>query len=50
MTPTISKAYHITNKFGEDFRVLKVQVEILEVENQALRRIIKDLKNLKEQE
>ena len=50
MTSTISEAYLITNQFCEDFRVLKVQVEILEAKNQALRRIIRDLKNQKEQE
>ena len=47
---TISEAYRITNQLCEDFRVLKVQVEILEDENQTLRRIIKDLKNQQEQE
>ena len=45
MPSTISEAYHIINQFCEDFCVLKVQVEILEAENQALRRIIRDLKN-----
>ena len=47
---TISEAYRITNQVCEDFRVLKVQVEILEKENQTLRRVIKDLKNQQEQE
>ena len=50
MPSTIFEAYRITNKFCEDFHVLKVQLEILEEENQALRRIIKYLKNQKEQE
>ena len=50
ITSTISEAYRITNQLCEDFRVLKVQVEILEDENQTLRRIIRDLKNQKEQE
>ena len=50
MMPTIYVAYRITNQFCEYLRVLKVQVEILEAENQALQRIIKDLKNEKEQE
>ena len=50
MTSTSSEAYRITNKVCEDFCVLKVQVKILEAENQALRRIIRDLKNQKEQE
>ena len=50
MPSTISEVYHVTNQFCEDFRVLKAQVEILEAENQALRCIIKDLKNQKEQE
>ena len=47
---TISEAYRITNQLCEDFRVLKVQVEILEAENQTLRRIIRDLKNHKNEE
>src|ERR1041384_7122188 len=47
---TVSKAYRVTNQFCEDFRVLKAQVEILEAENLALQRIIKDLKNQKEQD
>ena len=47
---TISEAYRVTNQFCEDFRVLKVHVEILEAGKQALRRIIKDLKNQKEHE
>ena len=47
---TISEAYRITNQLCEDFRVLKVQVEILEKENQTLRRVIKDLKNQQQQE
>ena len=50
MTSTISEAYRVTNKFCEDFRVLKVQVDILEAENQTLRRIIIDLRNQKENE
>ena len=33
---TISEAYRVTNKFCEDFRVLKAQVVILERENLAL--------------
>ena len=41
---TMSEAYHITNQFFEDFRVLKAQEEILEHENLAQRRVIKDLK------
>ena len=49
MLSTISEAYRITNQLCEDFRVLKVQVEILEAENQTLRRIIKDLKNKNEE-
>ena len=36
MTSTISEAYRITNELCEDFSVLKVQVEILEDENQSL--------------
>ena len=47
---TVFEAYCVTNQFCEDFRVLKAQVEILEAENQCLRRIIKDLKNQKEEE
>src|ERR1041384_908652 len=43
----VSEAYRVTNQFCEDFRVLKAQVEILEAENQCLRRIIADLKNPK---
>ena len=50
ITSTISEAYHITNQLCEDFRVLKVQVEILEAENQTLRRIIRELKNHKDEE
>ena len=50
ITSTISEAYRITNQLCKDFRVLKVQVEILEDENQTLRRIIRDLKNQQEQE
>ena len=42
---TVSEAYRVTNQFCEDFRVLKAQVEILEAENQCMRRIITDLKN-----
>src|SRR3954464_8695252 len=42
VTPTISEAHRITDQFFEDFRVLIVQVAILEAENQTLRRIIKD--------
>lgn len=42
---TISEAYLITNQLCEDFRVLKVQVEILELENKTLPRVIRDLKN-----
>ena len=44
-TFTVSEAYRVTNQFCEDFRVLKAQVEILEAENQCLRRIITDLNN-----
>ena len=47
---TVSEAYHITNQFCEDFRVLKAQVEILERENLALRRVIKDLKKREQDE
>src|ERR1041384_7087272 len=50
MLSTISEAYRITNQLCEDFRVLKIQVEILEAENQTLRRIIRDLKNHKNEE
>ena len=46
----VSEAYRVTNQFCEDFRVLKAQVEILEAENQCLRRIIRDLRNQKEEE
>ena len=48
VTPAISEAHRITDQFCEDFCVLKVQVTILEAENQTLRRIIKDLKSSKE--
>src|SRR3954469_20020362 len=47
---TVSEAYRITNQFCEDFRVLKAQVEILERENLALRRVIKDLKRQEQEE
>src|SRR4051812_3905798 len=47
---TVYEAYRVTNQFCEDFCVLKAQVEIFEAENQCLRRIIRDLKNHKEQE
>ena len=47
---TVSEAYHITNQLCEDFRVLKAQVEILERENLALRRVIKDLKKQEQEE
>src|ERR1043165_9115333 len=47
---TVSEAYCVTNQFCEDFCVLKAQVEILERENPCLRRIIRDLKNQKEEE
>jgi len=47
---TVFEAYRVTNQFFEDFRVLKAQVEILEAENQCLRRIIRDLKNQQEEE
>src|SRR4051812_48849521 len=50
MHSNVYKAYRVTNQFCEDFRMLKVQVEILEAENLALRCIIKDLKNKKEEE
>src|SRR4051812_42290148 len=43
---TISEAYRITNQLFEDFRVLKVQVEVLESENRTLRC---DIGNLKKQ-
>ena len=46
----MSEAYRITNQFCEDFRVLKAQVEILERENLALRRVIKDLKRQEQEE
>lgn len=42
---SISEAYR--NQFCEDFRVLKVQVAILEAENKTLRCIIAGLKNNK---
>src|SRR3954464_11688677 len=47
---TMFEAYHITNQFCEDFRVLKSQVEILERENLALRRVIKYLKRQEQEE
>src|SRR4051812_11155746 len=47
---TMSEAYCITNQFCEDFRVLKAQVEILERENLALRRVIKYLKRQEQEE
>src|ERR1041385_5697044 len=47
---TISEAYRITDQLCEYFRVLKVQVEILEAGNKTLRRIIRDLKNHKNEE
>src|SRR3954468_8178351 len=47
---TVSEAYLITNRFCEDFRVLKAQVEILEHENLALQRVIKDLKKQEQKE
>src|SRR4051812_41472909 len=47
---TVSEAYRITNQFCEDFCVLKAQVEILERENLALRRVIKDLKRQEQEE
>ena len=50
MPSSVSEAYRVTNQFCEDFRVLKAQVEILEAENQCLLRIIRDLKNQKEEE
>ena len=50
MSSTVSEAYRVTNQFCEDLRVLKAQVEILEDENQFLLRIIRDLKNQKEEE
>jgi hypothetical protein len=43
MLSTISEAYRITNQLFEDFRVLKVQVEVLESENRTLCRVIRDL-------
>ena len=49
-TSMISKAYRITNQLFQEICVLKVQVEILEDENQTLQRIIRDPKNQKEQE
>ena len=42
---TVSEVYRVTKQFCEDFRVLKARVDILEAENQCLRRIITDLKN-----
>src|ERR1041385_4997812 len=50
MLSTISEDYRITNQLCEDFRVLKVQVEVLELENQTLRRVIRDLKKQPQQE
>src|SRR3954470_3610246 len=47
---TVSEAYRITNQFCEDFRVLKAQVEILERENLAMRRVIKDLEREEQEE
>src|SRR3954468_21082962 len=47
---TISEAYRITNQLCEDFRVLKVQVEVLESENRTLHRVIRDLKKQQQQE
>ena len=47
MPSIVSEAYRVTNQFCEDFRVLKAQVEILEAENQSLRRVITDLKTPK---
>src|SRR3954471_2843342 len=47
---TISEAYRITNQLCEDFCVLKVQVEVLELENQTLRRVIMDLKKQPQQD
>src|ERR1043165_1664213 len=47
---TVPDAYRITNQFCEDFRVLKAQVEILERDNLALRRVIKDLKRQEQEE
>ena len=47
---TVSEAYRVTNQFCEDFCVLKAQVEILEAENQCLWRIIRDLKNQKQED
>ena len=43
-TSMISEAYRITNQLFEDFRVLKVRLEVLESENRTLRRVIRDLK------
>ena len=48
VSSTISEAHRIADQFCEDFRVLKVQVAILEAENQTLRRIIADMKNTKQ--
>src|SRR4051812_27978538 len=50
MLSTISEAYRITNQLCEDFRVLKVQVEVLDSENRTLRRVIGDLKKQPQQE
>src|ERR1041385_6590560 len=50
MLSTISEAYRITNQLCEDFRVLKVQVEVLESEYRTLRRVIRDLKKLPQQD
>ena len=50
VSSTISEAHQIVDQFCEDFRVLKVQVAILEDENQTLRRIIADLKSNKKNE
>src|SRR4051812_48344657 len=44
MLSTISEPYRITNQFIEDFRVLQIQLEVLELENQTLRRVIGDMK------
>src|ERR1041384_821776 len=50
MLSTISEAYRITNQLCEDFRVLKVQVGVLESEYRTLRRVIRDLKKLPQQD
>src|ERR1041385_2895701 len=50
MLSTISEAYRITNQLCEDFRVLKVQVEVLESENRTLLRVIRDLKKQPQQD